>query len=41
MDKVNVIPGLITVTLFAVIGLVLAWLSHRGNGKDDPRKRKP
>ncbi len=37
MEQVNVIPGLITVTLFAIAGLVLAWLSHRGN---DHKKRK-
>ena len=37
MGQINVIPGLITVTLFAVFGLVLAWLSHRGN---DRKKHK-
>ncbi len=37
MEQINVIPGLITVTLFAVAGLVLAWFSRRG---DDHKKRK-
>ncbi len=37
MDQINVIPGLITITVFTVAALVIAWLSHRD---DDHKKHK-
>jgi len=38
MDQINVIPGLITITVFTVAALVIAWLSNRGD--DHHKKRK-
>ena len=38
MNHIAVIPGLITVTLIAVVGLVLAWLNDR-NRREPPKPR--
>ena len=38
MNHIDVIPGLVTVTLIAVVGLVLAWLNDR-NHCEHPKPR--
>ena len=38
MNHIDVIPGLVTVTLIAVVGLVLVWLNNR-NHREHPRPR--
>lgn len=40
MQHIAVIPGLITVSLFTVAALFLAWLSHRGDDRPKKKKRK-
>ncbi len=37
MNQIHLVPGLVTIGLFTVAALAIAWLSHRGN---DHKKRK-
>lgn len=40
-SSIDLVPGLVTVGLFTLAALVIAWASHRGEPKPrTPRKRK-
>lgn len=38
MDQIDMIPGLITITLFAIFGVILVWLTHRGDNHHKKQK---